>query len=53
MPEGNHDECNSLYWLTFSVFRNTGQLRFGGFACVHPGAILAFADRSGVLMHDI
>lgn len=53
MPEGNHDECNSLYRLTFSVFRNTGQLHIGNFACAHPDAILAFADRSGVLMPDI
>jgi hypothetical protein len=53
MPEGNHDECNSLYRLTFSVFRNTGQLCLGNFACVHPGAILARADRSGGFMRNI
>lgn len=53
MPEGNHDECNSLYRLTFSVFRNNGQLRLGSFACAHLGAILAIADRCGALMPDI
>ena len=53
MSEGNHDECNSFYRLSFYVFRNTGQLRLGNFACVDPGAILAIADRCGALMPDI
>lgn len=53
MSEGNHDERNSLYRLIFSVFRNTGQLRLGSFACVHPGAILARADRGGGFMRNI
>lgn len=53
MPEGNRDECNTFYRPTFSVFRHIGQLRIGNIACVHPDAILAFADRSGALMPDI
>jgi len=39
--------------LLFSVFRNTGQLCPGRFACDHPGALLAIANRCAALMPDI
>jgi hypothetical protein len=53
MPEGTRNEFNTFYQPTFYVFRNTGQLCIGRFACVHPGAILAITDCCAARMPDI